>query len=189
VTAFCPSGRALHYNRGMVAGAIVVSHASRRRWAAGLAAFLAALGALAALGGCASAPALVAPRIEVANLAALPSSTEMQRFRVTLVVDNTNTEPLVVNELRFMLRLASEGRLNGTSQGPFTLQPLDRSTHSFTVETDILSSLSRLVAVQGPGGGIPYELVGDLMLDRSFKNSLPFSARGEVSLSMSAADR
>lgn len=143
----------------------------------------------AALGGCASTPTIVAPRVELVGLAALPSSAEMRRFRVTLAVDNTNTEPLVVNELRFMLRLASEGRLDGKSNGPFTLEPLDRSTHTFTVETDILSSLSRLVAVQGPGGGIPYELFGNIDLDRSFKGSLPFSARGEVSLTMSAADR
>ena len=143
----------------------------------------------AALGGCASTPTIVAPRVELVGLAALPSSAEMRRFRVTLAVDNTNTEPLVVNELRFMLRIASEGRLDGTSTAPFTLEPLDRSTHSFTVETDILSSISRLVAVQGPGGGIPYELFGQMVLDRSFKNSLPFTARGEVVLSMSAADR
>jgi hypothetical protein len=174
--------------RRMVTAANVVLRASRRRRrAGGRAALLAAL--TAALCACASTPTLVAPRVEVASVAALPSTPEMQRFRVTLVVDNTNTEPLVVTELRFILRLASEGRLNGTSQGPFTLEALDRSTHTFTVESDIVSSLSRLVAVQGAGSGIPYELLGDMELDRSFKNSLPFSARGEVPLTMSAADR
>lgn len=172
--------------RRMMPSAIVLSHASRR-CRAGLGGVL--LGLAAALAGCASTPTIVAPRVEVVGLAALPRSAEMQRFRVTLAVDNTNTEPLVVNELRFTLRIASEGRLDGTSSEPFTLEPLDRSTHTFTVETDILSSISRLVAVQGPGGGIPYELLGQMTVDRSFKNTLPFSARGEVSLSMSAADR
>lgn len=178
--------------RRMVARASVVLQAGGRRRArrAALAALttLASLWA-ASLAGCATAPALVAPGVEVATVAILPSTAELQRFRVSLVLDNPNTEPLVVNELRFMLRLASEGRLNGTSEAPFTLQALDRSTHTFTVETDMLSSLSRLMAVQGTANTIPYELFGDLELDRSFKNSLPLSARGEVSLTMSAADR
>jgi hypothetical protein len=100
-----------------------------------------------------------------------------------------NTEPLVVNELKFMLRIASEGRMDGASSQPFTLQALDRSTHTFTIESTIVSSLSRLVAVQGQGNTIAYELLGNIELDRSFKNSLPFTARGEVQLSMSAAER
>lgn len=154
------------------------------------AAFAVLLTGALALGGCAATgPPLVAPRVELTSLTVLPSTSDAQRFRVSLMLDNMNTEPLVVNELRFMLRIASEGRINGASTQPFTLQALDQSTHTFTLESDIISSLSRLVAVQGQGNTVAYELFGNIELDRSFKNSLPFSARGEVQLSMSAAER
>lgn len=147
------------------------------------------LGMLALAGCAATGPPIVAPRVELASLTVLPSTSDSQRFRVSLVLDNMNTEPLVVNKLKFMLRIASEGRMDGASSQPFTLEALERSTHSFTIESDIISSLSRLVAVQGQGNTIAYELFGNIELDRSFKSSLPFNARGEVQLSMGASER
>ena len=36
-----------------------------------------------------------------------------QRFRVNLLVDNPNTEPLAIRDIEFKLRLADEGIIDG----------------------------------------------------------------------------
>jgi hypothetical protein len=40
--------------------------------------------------------------------------------------------------------------------------------------------------VQGPANALPYEIFGNVILDRTFQNQLPFTATGEVPLSMSS---
>jgi LEA14-like dessication related protein len=139
--------------------------------------------------GCAATPrSIETPRVEVVGLTALSSTAETQRFSVNLLLDNPNVEPLVIEELTFMLRLASEGRMNGRSTGPITIPALDRQTVRIDVESDIVSSLSRLLAVvQGSANTLPYELAGNLRLDRTFQNTLPFTFRGEVPLATSSA--
>lgn len=144
--------------------------------------------ACALIGACAATPpSIQTPRVEVVGLTALSSSAESQRFSVNLLLDNPNVEPLVIEEVTFMLRLASEGRLNGRS-GPVTVPALDRQTVRVEVESDIVSSLSRLFAVvQGRENTLPYELAGNVRLDRRFQSTLPFTFRGEVPLATSGS--
>jgi LEA14-like dessication related protein len=140
------------------------------------------------LAGCATGPrSIEAPRVEVTGLTALGPSGAGQRFSVRLLVDNPNVEPLVIEELNFAVRLASEGRLDGRFAERLTIPALDRDTLTVEVESDIVSSLSRLIAiVQGPANTLPYEIVGNVRLDRRFQAPLPFFSRGEVPLAMSS---
>jgi LEA14-like dessication related protein len=139
----------------------------------------------AAQAACSStARSIVPPRIQVVGLAALPATSDKQKFRVSLLIDNQGTEPLPIRELRFTLRLANEGILDGVSEVPLNVEALDRETLTLELDSDIVSSLSRLLAfVQGPANALPYEIYGDLTLDRRLPNVLPFSASGEVPLS------
>ncbi|HZF28113.1 MAG TPA: LEA type 2 family protein [Gammaproteobacteria bacterium] len=155
---------------------------------AGRRAALRAAGALAlTLLGCAPAPAATAaPRIRVINLRHLGATGKGQRFQVDLYVDNLDTEPLAIKEIRFTLRVAGEGQLSGTSQ-PVTVPALSQQTVQIQVESDTISSLSRLQGVlQGPANALPYEIFGNVILDRRFENRVPFTASGEVPLSTSA---
>ena len=132
----------------------------------------------------AAAESLTPPRVEVVGLTALKSVAGRQHFRVTLLVDNMNTEPLEIAEVRFTLRLAGEGQLSGVA-GAMTVPALTRETAAVEVDSDIVSSLSRLLAVvQGPADALPYEIFGNVVLARRFQNRLPFAFSGEVPLSM-----
>ncbi len=137
--------------------------------------------------GCASGSRAPAPpRVAVQNIVALPATTQQQRYRVTLLIDNPNTEPLEIKELKFTLRLASEGLLDGRSNELLTVQALDQRTVTYELRSEIISSPQRLMSfVQGPANALPYELYGEVTLDRAFLTVLRFAATGQAPLAMS----
>jgi len=135
-------------------------------------------------------PPLLPPRITVQAIAALPSSSP-QRFRVTLGVDNLNTEPVTVKTIVFKLKLASEGIIDGNSYGLLVVGALEQQSITLDLRSDIVSSLSRLQAfTRGPANTLPYEIYGKVTLDRrpKVKSELPFTASGDVPLT-TIADR
>jgi len=135
-------------------------------------------------------PPLAPPRISVQTIAALPSSSP-QRFRVTLRVDNLNTEALTVRALEFKLKLASEGIVDGDSYVPMVVGPLEQQSVTLELHSDIVSSLSRLQAfARGPEKTLPYEIYGTVTLDRrpKAKSEVPFRATGDAPLT-TIADR
>lgn len=135
--------------------------------------------------GCSHAQrGVTAPRITVQNVEPLASSAGQQRFRVGLLIDNVNTEPLEIRSIEFKLRLADQGIIDGTT-GAMTIEALDRQAVTLEVGSEIVSSLSRLLSfVQGPGNTLPYELHGIVNLGRRFREPLPFDTRGQVPLVM-----
>lgn len=140
--------------------------------------------------GCASAQrGLTPPRITVQNLEPLPSSAGQTRFRVGLLVDNPNTEPLAINSFEFKLRLADEGIVDGASSAPLTIAALDRQTVTLEIGSEIVSSVSRLLSfVQGPANTIPYEIYGSVTLSRPRRlDPMRFMASGQVPLVMASA--
>ena len=134
-------------------------------------------------------PPIVPPRISVQNVAALPSSTP-QRFRVTLRIDNLNTEPLTIKALEFKLKLASEGIVDGESYVPMVVAALEQRNVTLELHSGIVSSLSRLQAfTRGPESTLPYEIYGTVTLDRrpKTKGEVPFRSSGDVPLTTIAA--
>jgi hypothetical protein len=126
---------------------------------------------------------VVAPRVSVQSLVALPTSAGPQAFRVSVLIDNLGTEPLKIREIEFKLRLADQGILDGLSQTPVIIEALDRQTVTLDVRSDILSSVSRLMSfVTGPNNALPYEIYGMLKPDRRLREPIVFSAAGEVPL-------
>ena len=124
------------------------------------------------------------PRVELVGLSVLQPS---QRFRVSLLLTNPNAEPVPIEELRFSVRLAGEGRLTGNSSGPLIVPAQGEETLRVEVEGDMISSVSRLISlVQGPRGTLQYEIVGDMTTDRRSRNSFPFDSSGQVPLSTTA---
>jgi len=138
--------------------------------------------------GCASANNdFAAPRITVQNLTALSPAAGQGRFSVGVLIDNPNPEPILIRDLEFKLRLADQGILDGHSTLALTVAALDQQTLTLELRSDIISSVSRLLSfVQGPQNALPYEIYGRVTLDRALKEPIPFSARGQVPLAMSA---
>jgi LEA14-like dessication related protein len=134
-----------------------------------------------------AAPKIQPPTVDVVGLTVLPAAGSKQRFRVALTIDNQNTEPVAFAGLKFTLRLAGEGVLDGRSNAAFTVPALDRATVAIDVESEIVSSLSRLMSyTQGPSNALPYEIFGMLYLNRRINNALPFSRSGEAPLATAA---
>ena len=148
--------------------------------------WIVALGLVAVL-GCASAGRnVVPPRITVQSLEALPPSAGQTRFRTRLIIDNPNTEPILVYNFEFALRLADQGILDGVYAGaPLTVEALDRQTITLELQSEIISSLSRLLSfVQGPENALPYELLGRITLGRASSQPIAVGSRGQVPLAM-----
>jgi len=122
------------------------------------------------------------PHIQVESLAALPAvSASAQRYRVGLLVDNQNTEPLSMGELRFTLRIIGQGLLTGRSPSEMKIEALDRTTVLIDVPGDSLPSYSQLVANAGAGNKLDYELYGNITMSRGMK-TIPFQAQGVLTL-------
>jgi LEA14-like dessication related protein len=140
---------------------------------------------IAATGGALAQRGLTVPRITVQSLEPLPASAGQQRFRVNLLIDNSNTEPLKIRDIEFKLRLADEGIVDGRTGAPMTIEALDRTTVTLELGSEIVSSLSRLLSfVQGPENALPYEIYGSVHLDRRLREPLQFNTRGQVPLVM-----
>jgi LEA14-like dessication related protein len=126
----------------------------------------------------------VAPRITVEKVVALSGGGGQPRFQVTLMIDNTNTKPLPVYSFEFKLRLADQGIIDGALPQSVTIDPLDQLVTTLELSSDIVSSLSRLLSfVQGPDNLLPYEIYGTLRLDRTVRDPIPFSFRGQTPIS------
>jgi LEA14-like dessication related protein len=134
--------------------------------------------------GCATPRDFVPPRITVENVTALTGGAGQPRFRVTIRIDNTNTEVLPVYSFEFKLRLADQGIIDGALPQATSIPPLEQLVTTLELSSDIVSSLSRLMSfVQGPDNLLPYEIYGTLKLDRTVRDPIPFSSRGQTPIS------
>lgn len=115
----------------------------------------------------------------------LPVGGSGQRYRLSLLVDNQNPEPLPIKEVRFNMRITGQGVITGRYATPVTVEALDRQTLQVEVDGDVLPSLSQLRAAAVPNNTLPYEIYGNITIDRSFQNTLPFTANGAVTLAAS----
>jgi LEA14-like dessication related protein len=138
----------------------------------------------ACLMGCSSLPRQLAPpQVELAELRLLQASFDGQRFAVRLVLNNPNPVPIPVRAVEFDVRLAGEGLLNGRSLSPFTMPARGRNSVDVEVFSNLVSSVSRLLAfVQGPANGLEYEVQGELELDVPLREPIGFYQRGVVPL-------
>jgi hypothetical protein len=146
-------------------------------------AVLAALCVAFAAFACAPTPRSIAiPRVEVTQLSALQAGANGQRFRVDLLIDNQNPEPLPIEEVRFTLRITGQGVITVRYATAVTVEALDRHTLQIEADGDMLSSLSQLRAAAGASNSLSYEIFGNITLDRAFQSTLPFMATGAMRL-------
>jgi LEA14-like dessication related protein len=147
------------------------------------------LGCLAFV-GCAGVPlGADPPEVELVNLTVLESSAANQHFALTFLISNPNAEPIPVEEIRYSVRLAGQGYLNGRSQTTVTLAGSGRQTLRVDLETDGVVSAARLSSfVQAPDNSLPYELSGDIVIGGQPPRMLPFATSGTVPFAISRGD-
>jgi LEA14-like dessication related protein len=140
--------------------------------------------------GCAGVPlGADPPEVELVNLTVLASTADKQNFALTFLISNPNAEPIPVHEIRYSVRLAGQGYLNGRSPTTVTLAGSGRQTLRVDLETDGVVSPARLSSfAQGPDNALPYELSGDLVIGGQPPRALPFAASGDVPFSFSRGD-
>ena len=145
---------------------------------------LVACAALAA--GCATLQnALEPPQVRLVGLTLVEASAANQRFELALDVRNPHPIPFPGEELAVSVRLGGAGLLDGRSLEPFVLPAREAETVRIEVESDIVSSLSRLLSLaQGPNSALAYELNGRVTPSRRLSGPIPFSTRGEVPLAV-----
>ncbi len=120
------------------------------------------------------------------SLEPLPSRSGEQRFRIVLVVDNMDTEPVKIRESSSSCGSPTRGSSTATRRR-YVIEALDQQTLTIEVGSEIVSSLSRLLSfVQGPENTLPYEIYGKVTLERKMIDPLSFSAVGEVPLVMTS---
>lgn len=155
---------------------------------AALAALCGALVALSALyvTGAAIARSVMPPRVEVGTLTPMSAGSTSHSYVVSLLLDNENTEPLVIGEVKFTVRVLGQGVLTGRSAGALTVEALDRMTLQVEVDGEAMPSFSQLRAAAAPGDKLDYELFGYATLAKGAKKRLPFQARGALTLAPAA---
>ncbi len=153
---------------------------SRRALACGAA----ALAAGVLLAGCAAVQgALAPPEVRLAQLTLLDASAARQRFELLLEVENPNPIPFPIEALGLSVRLGGAGVLDGQTTEPFVLPPRGSESVRVEVTSDIVSSVSRLLALaQGAERTLAYELNGRVTPSRRLSGPIPFGTRGDVPL-------
>jgi LEA14-like dessication related protein len=123
------------------------------------------------------------PAVEVDGITLLESTDAGQRFLVTLVLKNPNSDPLVFRSIEFDLRLAGEGFIEGRTSDVIIVDANGERTIRVDVRSEFVSSISRLAAyLQGPESTLPYQIDGDLMLDTRPPRTMRFDASGRTPL-------
>jgi LEA14-like dessication related protein len=126
------------------------------------------------------------PEVELVNLTALESTADKQNFALTFLINNPNAEPIPVEEIRYSVRLAGQGYLNGRSATTVMLAGSGRQTLRVDLETDGVVSPARLSSfAQGPDNALPYELSGDLVIGGQPPRTFRFVAAGDVPFAIS----
>lgn len=134
---------------------------------------------------CSTVPrSAIVPVLRLTGISWLESTGDSQRFRVSLVADNPNAYPIPLRGLEFTIRLAGEGLIESRTEQSLTLAAYGSETIEVDVNSDMVSSMSRLLAVaQGPDDAIGFTLNGSLILPGRPPRLMPFSGSGQVGLS------
>jgi len=145
---------------------------------------LAALAALAALGGCAAfAPHVERPRLELVGVDVRDATLAEQHFRVRLRVANPNTRALPVRGIDYALRLGGEEFGSGSSADPLTVPANGSADFELILTTHLATTLWKVLPRLRDGAPpLEYQLAGTVRTDLAFLRVIPFDERGSIAL-------
>ena len=144
--------------------------------------------AIVLAGSCASTPrAQETLQVYVSMLRVLPEVGGQRPYGVTLLLRNSDIDPVELGSIDFSIRLGPGGFLDGTIDVPTTVPALDDVSVTATVSGEFVPSVASLLGfLQGAESALPYELEGTAWLDTRPRRELHFEREGRVPLAMSA---
>ncbi len=156
-----------------------------------LGAIILAVAVAMSIQACSSVPRrLAALQVDLLDLSVLETGPDGQLFSLRLVLENPNPTEIPVVRLDFDIRLNGEGRLIGEYATPFTLPGQGSETLDVEVFSQLVSSVSRLMAfTEGQNNALSYEFHGELVLESSLREPLVVVRRGQVPLTVATGEQ
>lgn len=137
------------------------------------------------LSGCAGTEALVtAPSVSLTSVEVQKIGFEGQTFLLKFDVENANSFPLPIKEIRYSVLLGNQRFASGKTQCDFTIPARGDGKFAISVNLDLLNAGTELAAIIGGGvrDSVIYELDGSLTVDIPLLRPIRFSSTGTVAV-------
>lgn len=142
---------------------------------------LACVAALA-LGGCASALQLEAPKLSVVSMKMQSADIFSQRLLVRMRVMNPNSRSLPIKGITYRIEVNDAELAEGASNTPFEVPAMGEAEFDVQLTANLASALAQFLSRRGSQDKLDYRLVGSVSLSSGFLRRIPFDERGSVDL-------
>lgn len=135
--------------------------------------------------GCAGTEALVtAPSVNLVSVEIGKFDFQKQTFLLEFDVQNANSFPLPIKEIRYTVRLEDRTFARGEARCDFIIPAHGEGDFIISVELDLLNAGTELAAIvrSGVREKIVYELDGSLTVDIPLTRPIGFSSTGTVAV-------
>jgi LEA14-like dessication related protein len=132
--------------------------------------------------GCALAPKLETPRLNLVSIQMTSADMFNQQFIVRMNVQNPNDRDLPVNGIDYKIFLEGDRFAEGMSSVPFVIPALGEKEFDLPVRTNFVSSLGRLLSRLNGKRQVHYVIEGKVMTKLGIIHKVPFSESGTVDL-------
>jgi LEA14-like dessication related protein len=139
--------------------------------------------AAAALGACALAPKLEAPRLTIVDVQVVSADLWQQRLKVRMHVENPNDRTMPIRGIEYALEVDGQQFATGVSATSFVIPALGEAEFDMNVNTNLAGTLIRFLARgQNAPAALDYHLTGKVSLSEGLLRSIPFDQRGSFKL-------
>jgi LEA14-like dessication related protein len=137
------------------------------------------------LGGCAGTEMLVtAPVVNLLSVEVGKFDFQKQTFLLEFDVENSNSFPLPIKQIRYTVRLEDRKFARGEARCDFVIPAHGKGDFVISVELDLLNAGTELASIvrNGVREKIVYELDGSLTVDIPLIRPIGFSSTGTVAV-------
>ncbi|MBC8024522.1 MAG: LEA type 2 family protein [Steroidobacteraceae bacterium] len=135
-----------------------------------------------ALGGCASAFQLEAPKLSVVSMKMQSADIFSQRLLVRMRVMNPNSRSLPIKGITYRIEVNDAELAEGASNTPFEVPAMGEAEFDVQLTANLASALAQFLSRRGSQDKLDYRLVGSVSLSSGFLRRIPFDERGSVDL-------
>ncbi len=135
-----------------------------------------------ALGGCASALKLEAPKLSVVSMKMQSADIFSQRLLVRMRVMNPNSRSLAIKGITYRIEVNDAELAEGASNTPFEVPAMGEAEFDVQLTANLASALAQFLSRRGSQDKLDYRLVGSVALSSGFLRRIPFDERGSVDL-------
>jgi LEA14-like dessication related protein len=141
---------------------------------------------LVALAGCSTFnQKLESPELSLVGIQMLSTDMFAQKFKVRVLVKNPNDLEIPIRGIDYTIILMGDSFAEGVSNDQFLLPAKGEAEFDMLVTTNFVSSFGRLLSRVGGGKlqDLPYEIAGEILVDKGIIRKIPFNHQGTVDIS------